>query len=438
MNSCQRCARNKSSHQKRAGLLPPLERPDGPWQAVHVDFFGPLPKSGGMSYVLVVVDRFTRMAHLIACKDQETTTVLRHFVHDIVRLHGVPVSLTSDRGGQFASTLHEGVMAACGVKVKHTTSFHPASNGIAERVNQHIVKYLRIDLNNEQDNWAELLPLCELAYNNSDHSSIGVSPFFLSHGYHASTQMVGANVIPSGVKTVDDYVKRLKQLQETASKFNADMRQHMKESADKHRRPAPLIKVGDMVYLSRKTPTGVSIPSDRPNEKLDEVNMGPFEVLEVRDNGLNYKLALPPILSNHHDVFHVDRLTPVRPNTMIGRTPFIPNQIAVKDSHGNVEMQVEVEQILDFNAESNEYRVKYLHYPEPSWQPAANLSNCKRLLNKFHEERAKQDASSNHRSSGRPRRKSPHDYDVDGDYVATKTASTSTSQPAILRRSTRK
>src|SRR3954453_18286229 len=71
-----------------------------------------------------------------------------------------------------------------GTKINLSSTYHPQSDGQSERVNQVLEQYLRCFLNYQQDNWLELLPLAEFAYNNSAHSSTNLTPFFANYGFH--------------------------------------------------------------------------------------------------------------------------------------------------------------------------------------------------------------------------------------------------------------
>ena len=102
--SCAKCQMNKTSTQRPKGLLHSLPTPDRPWQSIGIDFMGPLPKSNDCNYLMVVIDRLTSQVHLVPT----TTTVTAKgiawlFLKEIIRLHGVPDSIVSDRDSKFTS-----------------------------------------------------------------------------------------------------------------------------------------------------------------------------------------------------------------------------------------------------------------------------------------------------------------------------------------------
>lgn len=97
--ACSVCTRNKSEQKKPWGLLQPLPVPDRPWQMLALDFVVDLPSSQGSTAILVVVDRFTKMAHFVALPGVPSAVeTARVFIREIVRLHGLATDVVSDRG----------------------------------------------------------------------------------------------------------------------------------------------------------------------------------------------------------------------------------------------------------------------------------------------------------------------------------------------------
>lgn len=104
VNSCIICQRSKGSNAKAWGLLRPLPIPEQPWKEVAMDFIVDLPPAEGFSTILVVVDRLSKMAHFLPMKGTPSASDTADiFIKEVVRLHGVPVSIVSDRGVQFTS-----------------------------------------------------------------------------------------------------------------------------------------------------------------------------------------------------------------------------------------------------------------------------------------------------------------------------------------------
>jgi len=98
LRTCETCQRNKVEHLQPAGLLQPLEVPSAVWADIAMDFVDGLPRVHGKTVILTVVDRFSKYAHFVPLSHPYmAASMARAFFHDIVRLHGVPASIVSDR-----------------------------------------------------------------------------------------------------------------------------------------------------------------------------------------------------------------------------------------------------------------------------------------------------------------------------------------------------
>ena len=112
------------------------------------------------------------------------------FVQQVVRLHGLPNSLISDRDPIFTSHFLRRLLEVLGVRANRSTTFHPQTDGQTERLNSVLEQYLRIFTDNQQSDWSRLLPLAEFAYNNSKHSATTLSPFFANYGFHPQMSLL--------------------------------------------------------------------------------------------------------------------------------------------------------------------------------------------------------------------------------------------------------
>jgi transposase InsO family protein len=178
VSRCFECNRNKSSNNRKYGLLQPLPIPPRPWHSLSMDFISQLLVSNGFDSILVIVDRFSKMSLFLRAKMISTSGDLAHlFIEHVYSKHGLPDNIVSDRGSLFVSSFWTSLCKQLQVTRNLSTAYHPESNGQTERVNQILKQYPRMYIPYQQDDWSKWLPLAEFAYNNSTHSSTNQSPF---------------------------------------------------------------------------------------------------------------------------------------------------------------------------------------------------------------------------------------------------------------------
>src|SRR3954463_14323302 len=174
-------------------MLQPLEIPMWKWDSISMDFIVGLPRTrGGHDSIWVIVDRLTKSAHFLPVKTTHRVIHLaRLFIAEIVRLHGVPSSIVSDRDPKFTSRFWKVFHKELGTRLDMSTSNHPQSDGQTERTIQTIEDMLRACILEEGGSWKDHLPLVEFAYNNSYHASLGRLPMRLYTGENVDHHYVG-------------------------------------------------------------------------------------------------------------------------------------------------------------------------------------------------------------------------------------------------------
>ena len=162
-----------------------LEIPERRWRSIACDFIVKLPKTrNGFDCITTYIDRLSRRVHFIASRETDTAfDAAKAFFSCIFKLHGLPDSIVSDRDPKFTSNFWKSLMKLCGVELKMSTSRHPQTDGSSEIMNRMVENYLRIYFNYHQDNWDELLPGAEFAYNSAVTEDLGMSPFELDLGW---------------------------------------------------------------------------------------------------------------------------------------------------------------------------------------------------------------------------------------------------------------
>ncbi|CAL5335639.1 unnamed protein product [Camellia sinensis] len=131
VSKCLTCQQVKAKHQRPAGLLQPLPIAEWKWKHVTMDFVVGLPRTQQDSDAIwVVVDRLTKSAHFIPMRVRDSVDHLADlYIRDIVRLHGVPVSIVSDRDPRFTTRLWQSLQSALGTKLTFSTAYHPQTDG---------------------------------------------------------------------------------------------------------------------------------------------------------------------------------------------------------------------------------------------------------------------------------------------------------------------
>ena len=156
--------------------------PSQVWSDISLDFIEGLPRVNGKSIILTVVDRFSKHAHFIALSHPYTAaSVAKAFFEAIVRLHGFPNSIVSDRDPMFIGNVWRDLFKLAGVKLRLSTAFHPQTDGQSEAVNKTIAMYLRCITGDRPRDWLDWLPWAEFCYN-LFHSALCTSPFQVVYG----------------------------------------------------------------------------------------------------------------------------------------------------------------------------------------------------------------------------------------------------------------
>ncbi|KAK9048621.1 hypothetical protein SSX86_032414 [Deinandra increscens subsp. villosa] len=305
VSKCLTCAMVKTEHQKPAGLLQQPKIPEWKWEEISMDFVTGLPRSsGGNDMIWVIVDRLTKSAHFLAIKESDKTEKLaKIYLKEIVKLHGVPLSIISDRDPRFTSNFWTSLQEAMGTRLDMSTAYHPQTDGKTERTIQTLEDMLRACVLDFGKNWETHLPLVEFSYNNSYHTSIGAAPFEALYGRKCRSPVCWAEVGESqltGPELVHETTERIVQIRNHMKAT----RDRQKSYADKRRRPLEF-KVGDKVLL--KVSPWKCVVRFGKRGKLNPRYVGPFEITESI-GPVAYRLNLPPELDGVHNVFHVSNL----------------------------------------------------------------------------------------------------------------------------------
>jgi hypothetical protein len=184
IRSCTACTIAKLTTKKH-GLYTPLPTPKNPWESISMDYMSGLPSTKrGNDCVFVVVDRFSKMAIMAACKKNITAEATAKLFFECVWVHfGIPKTIVSDRDSHFLSTFWSSLWSLLDTKLTKSTTFHPQTDGQTEVVNQMIVHILCMYNSKHPRTWDESLPYVQHSYNRALHSSTGHNPFQVGLGF---------------------------------------------------------------------------------------------------------------------------------------------------------------------------------------------------------------------------------------------------------------
>ena len=158
--ACGICATAKDTNSKPTSLLHSLPILDRLWKSIAMDFMGPLPKSNDFDYLLVVIDKLTSQVDLVPTTMTVTARGVGWLIlKEVVRLHGIPESIVSDRDTKFTSIFWKELHRLMGSKLLMSTAFHPQTDGTTERANRSIAKILQTVVTNDQKDWSSKCPI---------------------------------------------------------------------------------------------------------------------------------------------------------------------------------------------------------------------------------------------------------------------------------------
>ncbi|KAA3470270.1 DNA/RNA polymerases superfamily protein [Gossypium australe] len=260
------------------------------------------PKKKDASWV--IVDWLTKSEHFIPVRmDYSLDRLAELYVSKIVRLHGVPVSVISERDPLFTSQFWNKLQEALGTQLHFSTAFHPQTDSQSEQVIQILDDRLRCCVLEFEGNWEKYLPLIEFAYNNSYQSSIKMAPYEALYGRKCRTPLYWTDLSEKKILGVD-------LIREIEKKVNV-IRDSLKATSDQQKSYADLkqkeieFQFGDKVFL-KVSPWKKVLRFGR-KRKLSLRFIGPYEIIE-KIGLVAYRLALPPELEKNHYVFYVSML----------------------------------------------------------------------------------------------------------------------------------
>jgi len=376
IRNCDICGQIKPWRDGLHGLLKPLPLPERIWKEISMDFIVGLPESEGCTNLMVITDRLSKDVVLIPLPDIEVPTVVDAFIRFVVAYHWLPDAIVSDRGTQFVSEFWTMLCKLCNINRRLSTAWHPQTDGSTERMNSTVEAYLRAYIAWDQKDWAKHIGMATIAIKAREAAATKMSPFFLQHGYHVDPlQLRPTNEMTETLKSNEEkalaIVDKLKKAFDLAHASMANNQQEQEKQANKKRKEAVQLRVGDKVWLA----LGTHIRTTRMSKKLDWKNSKYTVVRLVGTHAV--ELDTP---GNSEKVFNMDRLR-LAADDPLPSQPITDRQPEPIVIDGDAEYFVE--KIMDERKRrrgrgfQHQLLVKWEGYQRPSWEPALALIDTK-------------------------------------------------------------
>lgn len=377
--NCDVCGRSHVWRSARQGFLLPLPVPERFYSELSIDFMTDMPakNKSDPKFLMVITDRLLKSVTLEAMSSMAAEDCANRFVQCHYRFHGFPHAITSDRGSNWVSDFWTSMCSQIGIEQRLSTAFHPETDGATERMNQEVLAYLRSFISFAQFEWPSMLPSAQLAINNRNNSSSGLSPFFIQHGFHAEPiqQVVTTNSDPNinYDKRASIFLNRIREAQEFAAAAMASAQQQMEDQANRFRNPAPLYKVGDKVWLNLR-----NIHTPQLKKKLAWVN-AKYRITKIISPHV-VELDVP---SKIYPRFNVKLLRRAGEDPLPSQVIDDPQPLPVLPDNSNID--AEPEQYIDRILRAERIRcgrgwkrrvlVKWKGFAEPNWEDRSSLED---------------------------------------------------------------
>lgn len=271
--------------------------PERPWEVVFMDETSGFPMSCGCDAIWVVMDKLSKMVHFIPIRKLgfDSPALAKMYFSHVFKHHGLPRVIVSDRDARINDDFWLSLFRAANVHLNISTPYHPQTDSTGEAAVKICVNLCRRFVNSNRDDWFDLLPALEFAYNSTPGTS-GHSPFEingLQQPRSAQTRLIDATLQRApvsgrghlGAATLRKYGQVIKDARQALTKLATEI--ELPEKTVVHKFSDEIFKEGDRVLLHHSQ-AGASFPHD----KFADRYVGPFRIKAVI-SPTNYELELP-------------------------------------------------------------------------------------------------------------------------------------------------
>ena len=309
---CKLCQQCKSNPKEPKAPLVPLITPSRPMDFISIDIAYMEPDDEGFRYILLIGCVFSKFIEAVPLRTQTGNDIVEAVGKRWIHYHGTPRYILSDKGSNVDGKTFNEVCSGLQIEKRRTSGYHAQGNGFAERSIRNVREVLRtalLDKGLAHKNWRKILSSVVFALNTSKSKSINCVPFEIVFGRKPVLPIdIAFDSVEPGLSACSpsQYLSDLKiQLLESirhATHFLGITRDKMVQQYNKN---IHVIKyaLGDMVWLHK-----VSFKKGE-NAKLSPRRTGPWKVIEVLPNGVNFKIENE---QGSQQVVHHNRLSPVR------------------------------------------------------------------------------------------------------------------------------